>query len=90
MINLKNHIELLKDKKRQHKIIMFRYYTRDSQTILFNLIAKEIESWPLSVSIPFDLYSDLANPENLATKSIENLFLLYRKVVMFSVDSQDK
>lgn len=90
MKNLKDHIKLLQDLKRQHEIIIFRYYTRDSQTILFGLITKEIESWSLSVSIPFDLYSNLANPESLATKSIENLCLLYREVVMFGNDIKNK
>ena len=90
MKNLKDQIKLLQDLKRQHEIILFRYYTRDSQATLFGLITKEIESWPLSVSILLDLYSDLANPENLATKSIENLCLLYRKVVMFSVNAKNK
>lgn len=90
MKNIKDQIRLLRDLKRQHETVMFRYYTRDSQSILFDLITKEIESCPLSVLVPLDLYSDLANPENLATKSIENLCLLYRKVVMFGVDAKNK
>ena len=82
MQNLRDQVRLLQDLKRQHQINSFRFYTADSQAILLELIAKEIEKWPLAKPIPLDLFSDLANPKDLATDSIEDLCLLYRRIIL--------
>ena len=82
MEKLKDQVRLLQDLKRQHRISSFRFYTADSQSILLELIAEEIEKWPKAKPIPLDLFSDLSNPKKLGTKSIENLCLLYREVTI--------
>jgi len=82
MEKLRDEVRLLQDLKRQHQISSFRFYTSDSQTILLKLISEEIEKWPAGKSIPLDLFSDLSNPKNLATESIEKLCLLYREIIV--------
>jgi hypothetical protein len=87
---LKDQVKMLQDLKRQHQISTFRFYTSDSQAILLELIAKEIEEWPEDKSIPMDLFLDLSNSKELVTNSIENLCILYRKVIQLSFVIQRK
>jgi hypothetical protein len=79
---LKYDVKLIKDLKRQHQINSYRFYTSESQAILLELISEEIDKWPLDKLIPLKLFSDLSNPEKLATNSIEKLCLLYREVII--------
>ena len=88
MKTLKDQIRILKDLKRQHQIMSYRYYTRDSQAILLKLIAREIENWPTAEEFPEDLYASLSNPERLATNDIENLCLLYREIIVMNAKTR--
>lgn len=89
MKTLKDQITILKDLKRQHEITSYRYYTAENQAVLLELIKDEIENWPNAAMIPEDIYTTLSNPENLATSDIENLCLLYRRVVLLCSRSGD-
>lgn len=86
MEKLKDQLKLLRDLKRQHQINSYRYYTSDSQAILLELIAEEIEKWPLEKPIPLNLFRYLSNPKDLAKDSIEDLCLLYRKIILMSAE----
>ncbi|MFX0195357.1 MAG: hypothetical protein ACFFCW_04470 [Candidatus Hodarchaeota archaeon] len=89
MKTLKDHIRILKDLRRQHEIMSYRYYIRDSQAILLELIAREMENWSVAELIPEDLYESLSNPERLATNDIEDLCLLYRRVVLLTAKAKE-
>ena len=82
MNDLKSQIEKVVNLKWQLKILMHRYYTRDSQTIMLNLITKEMEQWPSNTPIPDDLYVRLSSPEKYAQNNIEDLCLLYRELII--------
>lgn len=89
MKNLKNQIKLIQDLKRQHEIVMFRYYTGDSQSILLKLIADEVDKLQDSEIIPEDLYISLSKTESLALENIKELCLLYRKVILLVHDVEN-
>ena len=82
MEKLRDQVKLLQDLKRQHQISSYRFYTSDSQAILLELIAEEIEKWPLAKPVPLNLFRYLSNPQDLATENIEKLCLLYREVIV--------
>ena len=81
MKTLKDQIKFLQDLRKRHKVACLRYYTRDSQAILLELITREIRDWPDETGIPEDLYLTLLNQEPFFTSDIEELCLLYRQVV---------
>jgi hypothetical protein len=86
METLKKEVELLTDLKRRVEILAFRYYTSNDQSTLINLIADELQNWSTQKPIPDELLITLSNPEKYATNSIDELCLLYKKVVLIKVN----
>jgi hypothetical protein len=84
MIKLKDHIKVLVDLKRQHEIVMFRHYNRETQCTLLNLIIKELDTWKQNELIPKELYFSLSMPEKLAQNNVIDLCLLYKKVIIIN------
>ena len=79
---LKYQIRLLKDLRRQHELVSYRYYTRECQATVLELIADEIHNWPSTKAFPHNLYVSLAYPDQLATKDIGDLCLILKETVL--------
>jgi hypothetical protein len=84
MKNLKNHIKFLKDLKNRHETSLYRYYTRDCQTIILRLILKELQLRPVKNKLPKDIFLLLSNPDRFAQIDIKELCLLYRKIILLN------
>jgi hypothetical protein len=89
MKTLKDQIKLLRDLKKRHEIAGYRYFTRESQAILIELITQELKDWPYDEGISEELQLTLLLAENLISSDIQGLCLLYRKVVRLRVQAEN-
>jgi hypothetical protein len=85
MRTLKDQLKHIQDLKIKCESAIYRYYNRENQLILMKLIIEEMKKWDSKVKLDKDLYLILSNPEKLATKNIEDLCLIYKKIVLLKV-----
>ena len=82
MKTLQDQIKQLIDLKKQREIMWHRYYISDSQAILLEFIINEIKNWSYEKPIAIDIYFRLSNPDNLASRNIEELCHLFRDIIL--------
>jgi hypothetical protein len=82
---LKEQLGILEDLKVKKENSIYRYYNRENQLIIMRLIIEEIKNWDSKIKLDKDLFLILSNPEKLATKNIEDLCLIYKKIVLLKV-----
>lgn len=82
MKSLKERIGLIKDLKRQHEISCRRFFNRDSESIVLNLINKELVDYPIEHKLPRKLYAFLSRIDKNNSISIEKLCEIYREIII--------
>ena len=85
MRTLKEQLKIVQDLRIKREKAIYRYYNRENQLIILNLIIDEIKTWDSQVKLDNDLYLILSNPEKFATKDIKTLCILLKKTILHNL-----
>jgi len=88
MTPLQHQLDKLQDLKIQRDRSAYRYYNRENQTILLNLIIHELKGINKQ-HLSKELYFELSNPERLATKDIEELCHIFKQIVIENIKGRN-
>lgn len=81
MIPICEQLNRLKDLRIQRDRSAYRYYNRENQTLLLNLIVNELKTID-RCQLSEELLIQLSNPHRLAMKDIGDLCLIYKKLIV--------
>ena len=83
MKNLEEQLKTIQDLKVRRETAFYRYFNRENQLLLLNLIIDELQETENNfIKMENELYLVLSNPGKLVTKNIGKLCELYKQIII--------
>ena len=84
MSNFAEYVNFIKEIKRQHEIISRRYYNRESESHVLDLIIEELNAIPKEYKLPKEIFYSLLSLTGQSSMNIQKLCKIYRELILIN------